>query len=64
MGITGKGLTNFIYLRTKIQNKKQNERFTITDITKQDFRKLIKRFEHSPYLGYTSKQVHNKPTEA
>ena len=25
---------------------------------------MIKRFEHSPYLGYTSKQVHNEPTEA
>ena len=32
--------------------------------SKQDFRKFINRFEHSPYLGYRSKQLHNEPTEA
>ena len=49
---------------TKIPNKKEKERFAITDITKQDLRKLIKKFENSPYLDYKSKQVHNEPTEA
>ena len=60
----GKGLTNSMYLRTKRSNKKQNARFSITGITNQEFRKLLKRFNNSPYLGYKSKQVHNEPTEA
>ena len=58
------GLTPSLDLRTKIQNKKQKEFFSITDINKQDFRKLLKKFENSPYLGYKIKQVHNEPTEA
>ena len=62
-GIPGKGLTTFIDLSTKSPNKKQKARFSITDIPKQDFRKLLKKFENSPYLGYKSKQVHNEPTE-
>ena len=38
-------------------------RFAITDITKQYFRKFLKRFKNSPYLGYKSKQVHNESTK-
>ena len=33
--------------------------FAITDINNQDFRKLIKKFKHPPYLRYKIKQVHN-----
>ena len=46
--------------RTKISNNKQKESYSITDITKQDFRKLLNKFNSSPYLGYKSKQVHNE----
>ena len=34
----------------------------MTEITNKDFRKLLKKFKNSPYLGYKSKQVHNEPT--
>ena len=44
-------------------NKKQKARFSITKITNEDFSKLLKKFNNSPYLGYKSKQVHNEPTE-
>ena len=64
MGILGKGLTTSLDLRTKSLNKKQNVMFTITDITKQDFRKLLKKLYNSPYIGYNTKQVHNEPTES
>ena len=36
----------------------------MTDITNQDFRKLLKKFNNSPDMGNKSKQVHNEPTEA
>ena len=64
MGIPGKGMTTYMYLRTKIPNNKQKSRFAITDITNQDFKTLLKKFKNSYYLGYKIKQVHNEPTEA
>ena len=63
MGIPGKGLTNSMALRTKSMNKKQKARYSVTDITNQDLRKLLKGFTNSPYLGYKNKQLHNEPTE-
>ena len=60
----GKGLTNSLSLRTKRSNKKQKEFFSITDITNQDFSKLINKFNNSPYLGYKSKHINNEPIEA
>ena len=59
----GNGLTKSMSLSTKIPNKKQKESFPITNINKQDFGSLIKKFYNSPYLGYKSIQVHNEPTE-
>ena len=47
-----------------MSNNKQKSRFSISDITKQDFSKLLKKFNNSPYIGLKSKQVHNKPTKA
>ena len=46
MGIPCKGLTTSLTLSTKRSNKKQKERFYITDITSQDFRKLLKKFKN------------------
>ena len=63
IGISVKGLTDSLTLRTKRKNKKQNSRNAITDITNQYFRKLIMEFNNSPYIGYKKKQVHNEPTE-
>ena len=63
MDIPGKGMTNFLALRTKISNKKQKAGFDITDISNQDFRKFLKRFNSSSYLGLKIKQVHNIATE-
>ena len=64
MVISGKGLTTSPTLRTKSPNNKQKARTSITEITNQDFRKFLKEFKNSPYLGYKNKQVHNQPTEA
>ena len=44
-------------IRTKIPNKRA--RIAITDITNQDFSKLIKEFKNSTYIGYKKKYVHN-----
>ena len=44
MGIPGKGTTNSLYLSTKRQNKKKKARSAINGITKQYFRKLIRKF--------------------
>ena len=44
IGRPGKGLTNSLYLSINIPNKKQKERFSITDITHQDISNLIKKF--------------------
>ena len=63
MGIPGKGLTNSLDLRTKISNNKQWAIFSITGIAYQYFRKLLKNFNNSPYIGYKSKKVHNEPTK-
>ena len=64
MGRPGKGVTTSLTLRTKRTNKKQKASFSITDIAKQDFRKSLKKFDKSPYIGYKIKQVHSEPTEA
>ena len=61
---SGKGLTTSLTLRTKKPNKKQKSRISITGITNQYFRKFLRKFNNSPYLGYKKKQVHNEPTEA
>ena len=63
MIIPGKGINTYLDIRTKISNNKQNSRFYITDITNQDFRKLLNKFNNAPYIGYKSKQVCNEPTE-
>ena len=62
MGIPGKGLTTSMDLRTK-SSKIKKVMFDITDITNQDFRKFLKKFNNSPYLGYKSKNIHNEPSE-
>ena len=49
---------------TKSINKKQKARISITDITNQYFRKLLREFNNSPCIAYKIKQVHNEPTEA
>ena len=41
MGRPGKGLTNSLTFSTEILDKKKNARTSITDITNQDFRKLL-----------------------
>ena len=64
MVIPGKGLTDSLSISTKRPNKEQKAKFSITDITNQDFRDFLKKFGNSPYLGYKEKQVHNEPTEA
>ena len=63
MEIPGKGVKTYLDLSTKISNKKQRSRFSITYIINQNFRKLLKKFNNSPYLGYKSKQVCNEPTK-
>ena len=50
MGRPVKGLTNSLDLRTQSSNKKQKEKFAITDMTYQDFSKFINNFKNSPYL--------------
>ena len=62
MGRLCKCLTNSIDLRIKWSNNKNKSRFAIADITNQYFRKLLRSFKNSPYLGYKVKQVHNEPT--
>ena len=60
MGRTGKGINTSLAIRTKRSNKKQKSRFNITDITNQYFRKLLKNFKNSPYIGFKIKQVHSE----
>ena len=64
MGISGKGINNYLTLRTKIPNKKQKARIDITDITNHYFRRFLKAFDNSPYLCYKKNQVHYETTEA
>ena len=64
VGLSGTGTTTSMYISTKSSNKKQKTRLYITDITKQDFRKLLKKFKNSPYIVYKIKQVYNEPAEA
>ena len=63
IGRPGKSLNTSLAPKTKSSNKKQREKFSITEITNQDFTKLLKKFKNSPYLDYKSKQVHNEPTD-
>ena len=42
-------------LRTKNRKKKQKSGIDITDITNQGFRKFLKEFNNSPYIGNKSK---------
>ena len=49
---SGKRVTNSISLSTRIPNKKQRVRTSINEITNQYFRKLLKEFLNSLYLGY------------
>ena len=59
VGISGRELSTYMNIGTKIPNNKQNERTAITDITNQYFRKLLNKFKNLPYLGYKKKHVHN-----
>ena len=63
MEIPGKGMTTSLAIMTKRTKNKQKARFAITEITNQDFRKLLNKFNNAPYIGYKSKQVCNEPTE-
>ena len=63
MGISGERLTTSLTLSAKILNKKQRTRTAITEITKQGFRKLLKKFIILTYLCYNNKHVHNEPTK-
>ena len=56
---SGKEMTTYMTLSTKIPNMKQKARTAITAITNQYFRKLLKRFKNLSYLGYKEKQVYN-----
>ena len=49
------GMATSLDIRTKITNKKQKERFSITEITIQYLRKFLKKFINSSYLGYKIK---------
>ena len=64
MGRTAKGLNKYLDISTKGPKKKQNTRFAITENNNQDFRKLLNKFNNTPYLGYKSKQTDIEPTEA
>ena len=64
MGGLGKWMNTSLDLSTKSSNKEQKSRFAITDITNQDFRKLLRKLNNPPCLGYKTKQVHNDPNEA
>ena len=64
MGRPGKGMTKSMDLRNKLPKKKQKSGYNITDITNQDFRKLLNNFKNSPYLGCKSNHVNNEPNEA
>ena len=55
MGRTGKGINTSLDFRTKMSNNKSVARLTIADITNQDFRKLLKKFNNSSYLDIRSK---------
>ena len=55
MGRTVEGLTASMDLKKKWQNKKQKARFSITDITNHDIRKLFKQFKNSSDIGYKRK---------
>ena len=46
--------------RTNRSDKKQRERFSITDSTNWDDMKFLKKFNIEPYIGYNSKNIHNK----
>ena len=63
MGRIGKRMNNSLASRNK-SKKKQKAKFANTDITNQDLRELLNKFENSPYLSYKHKQVHNEPTES
>ena len=45
MGRPGKGLATYLSLREKFTNKKQKAKFANNDITNEDFRDFIKKFE-------------------
>ena len=64
MRISGKGMTTYLNLRIKRPNNKQNARTAITSIINQYFRKFLKEFKNSTYMGYKKKQVHNEPTKS
>ena len=58
----GKGMTTYLDLRTKISNKKQKEKFYITDITEQDFSNFIKNFRiHLIYVTRLNSFVMDQP---
>ena len=63
MVISGKGVNNYLYIKTKSPNKKQKARTAITENNKQHFSNFLKKVENSPYMGYKSKQIHNEPTD-
>ena len=50
IGMSGKGLSTSLILRTKSLNNNHKARTSITDINHQYFSKLINTFDNLPYL--------------
>ena len=61
----GKGMNNYLTLRTRRRSKnKHNTKTTTTDVAIQKFVEILEEFKYVPYTGYRRKQSKNQPTKA
>ena len=65
VGISGKGVTTSLTLRTTRSSNNKNEAIlSIADILLQCFMELLEEFRYLSYLNYRNKQFKNELTEA
>ena len=65
LGRSGKGLINYLGLKTNVRSKKKKmARYTITNVSMKYNSNIIKEFERFPYKGYVRKIHKHETTES
>ena len=65
LGRSGKGLINYMVIKTNVRPKKyKRARYSITNVSMKDLSRIIKDFEKLPYKGYVRKNPKDEPTNS
>ena len=65
MGISGKGLINYMGLKSKTRPKRYKKaKCAIGNVSKKDLSKISREFQKVPYESYEKKRPKHEPTDS